>query len=155
LIASTILFVPANVLPIMTTTSILGTQSDTIISGVIYLWEHGSWPLAALVFFASVVVPLSKLLALGYLLLSVQRRSLWRPEERTRLYRLLEFVGRWSMLDIFVVALLAALVRIQSLADISPEPGALAFASVVILTMFAAMTFDPRLIWDAVDRSDD
>ena len=133
--------------------SLLGSQSDTIISGVVYLWTSGSWPLAALVFFASVMVPLLKLLALSLLAVSVQRRSRWRPGERTRLFRMVEFVGRWSMLDIFVVTLLVALVNIQALAVITPGPGALAFGAVVVLTMFAALSFDPRLIWDALEET--
>jgi paraquat-inducible protein A len=152
LLASAIMFVPANLLPIMTTTSFLGAQSDTIMSGVIYLWTSGSWPLAIIVFVASIMVPLLKILALGFLLVTVQRRSAWRPDERARLYRVIELVGRWSMLDIFVVTLLVALVRFSSLAIMEPRGGALAFAGVVILTMFAAMTFDPRLIWDSVEK---
>ncbi len=155
LITSAIMLIPANVLPIMTTVSFLGTQSDTIMSGVIYLWTSGSWPLAVIVFVASVMVPLMKILALGYLLVTVQRRSAWRPDERTRLYRMIELVGRWSMLDVFVVTLLVALVRFSSLAIMEPRAGALAFAGVVILTMFAAMSFDPRLIWDPVEEKHD
>ncbi len=152
LIAATVLYVPANVLPIMHTASIFGTQSDTIMSGVVYLWVTGSWPLAIVVFVASVFVPLAKLLALAYLAVTVQRGSARAHGERLRLYRLVELVGRWSMLDIFVVALLAALVQLRSLAEVVPGPGATAFGAVVVLTMLAAMTFDPRLIWD--DRDD-
>jgi len=148
MIAAYILLIPANVLPIMETGSLFGSQRDTILSGVIYLWSSGSWPLALLVFFASVVVPLAKLAALTYLVLTIQRRHTHRARERTRLYRLLKFVGRWSMLDIYVVTLLAALVQLQSLATIKAAPGAIAFGAVVVLTMFASMTFDPRLIWD-------
>lgn len=149
LIAAYILFIPANLLPVMATASITGTQQDTIMSGVVYLWVNGSWSLAALVFFASIVVPMVKLMALTFLLVSVQRGSTWRSLERTKLYRLLEFIGRWSMLDIYVITLLSALVHLQSLATISAEPGAVAFGAVVVLTMLAAMAFDPRLIWDA------
>ena len=149
LIAAYILIIPANVLPVMETGSMFGSQKDTIMSGVIYLWESGSWPLAILVFFASIVVPLVKLFALSYLVASVRRRSTAHPLERARLYRFLEFIGRWSMLDIFVVTLLTALVRIKTLAIITPGPGAVAFGAVVVLTMLAAMAFDPRLVWDA------
>lgn len=149
LIAAYILFIPANLLPVMQTGSLFGTQSDTILSGVVYLWASGSWPLAALVFFASIVVPLFKLLFLSLLAASVQLRWNWRPRWRTRLYRMIEFIGRWSMLDIYVVTLLAALVRLQSLATIQAGPGAMAFGAVVVLTMLASMAFDPRLIWDA------
>jgi paraquat-inducible protein A len=148
LIASYILFIPANVLPIMHTSSLFGAQSDTILSGVVYLWTSGSWPLAVIVFIASILVPGVKLVALTFLVVSVQRRSTWDPMQRTKMYRVLELVGRWSMLDIFVVAMLVALVQLQSLATIRAGPGAVAFGAVVVLTMFAAMAFDPRLIWD-------
>jgi paraquat-inducible protein A len=151
LIASFILYVPANLLPIMETSSLFGEQEDTIMSGIVFLWHSGSWDLALIVFVASIAVPLSKLFALTYLLVSVQRRSSWQPLQRTRLYRVLEFVGKWSMLDIYVVALLATVVKFQSLANISAAPGAVAFGAVVILTMLAAQSFDPRLIWDAAE----
>lgn len=150
LIAACILFVPANLLPVMESGSLFGSQADTIISGVVYLWHSGSWLLAALVFFASIVVPLAKLFALMFLLVSIQRRWAWQPRRRARLYRFLEFIGRWSMLDIYVVTLLAALVQLQSLATIHAGPGAVAFGAQVVLTMLAAMAFDPRLIWDSV-----
>lgn len=152
LIAAAILFLPANLLPIMETRSLFGTQSDTILSGVVFLWSSGSWALAAVVFFASIMVPLLKLMALLLLLVTAQRHSVWRPHQRTRLYRLTEFVGRWSMLDIFVVTVLVALVQIQSLMAVRAGAGALAFGAVVVLTMLAAQSFDPRLIWDPVDE---
>jgi paraquat-inducible protein A len=155
LIAACILYVPANVLPVMETGSLFGAQSDTIMSGVVYLWATGSWPLAALIFFASIMVPGAKLIALVLLAATVQARSTWRPHQRTRLYRAVEFVGRWSMVDIFVVAILAALVQFQTLATIKPGPGAIAFGAVVVLTMFAAEAFDPRLIWDPVKGEGD
>lgn len=148
LVTAAMLYVPANVLPIMHTSSLFGTQSDTILSGVIYLWTSGSWPLAIVVFVASVFVPIAKLAALAYLAWTVQRRSLRAQAERMRLYRMVELVGRWSMLDVFVVALLAALVQLRALAEIVPGSGATAFGAVVVITMFAAMTFDPRMIWD-------
>ena len=154
LIAAAVLYIPANVEPVMITTSIFGTQRDTILSGVAYLWQSGSWPLATLVFVASVVVPLLKLLALGYLAASVQFRSRRNVLGRSRLYRVLEFVGRWSMLDVFVVMVLAALVKLQSLANIQAGPGAMWFGIVVVLTMLASMSFDPRLIWDPVGEDD-
>jgi len=153
MIAAYILLIPANILPIMQTGSLFGSQSDTIMSGVIYLWSSGSWALALLVFFASVVVPLAKLIALTYLLRSVECQSARRPQQRTRLYRLLKFIGRWSMLDIYVVTLLVALVQLKSLATIQPAPGALAFGAVVVITMFASMTFDPRRIWDSTKET--
>jgi len=147
-ITAIIAYLPANLYPVMTVTSLGRSQSDTIISGVIYLLLHGDWPLALIVFVASVLVPLLKIVALLYLLFSVQRRSPLRKSQRTRLYRVIELVGRWSMVDIFVVALLAALVQAGALATIEPGVGAIAFTSVVILTMVAALSFDPRLIWD-------
>ena len=151
LIAAYILYIPANVLPIMQTSSLFGAQDDTIMSGIIYLWHSGSWDLALVVFIASIMVPLLKLIAMTLLLVSVQRRSTWQPVQRAKLYRIVELVGRWSMLDIYVVSILAALVQIGSLATINAGPAALAFGAVVVLTMFAAMEFDPRLIWDPLD----
>ena len=148
LLSAIAMYLPANVLPIMTVTSLGNTQSDTIMSGVIYFLKHGDWPLALVIFTASVMVPMLKMIALTYLLLSVQRKSPLRKNQRTRLYRITELVGRWSMVDVFVVALMAALVQVGELATIQPAMGAVAFASVVILTMLAAMAFDPRLIWD-------
>lgn len=154
LLSAMILYVPANLLPVMVTTSILGTQQDTIFSGVMYLWITGSHLLAIIVLIASIVVPMMKMVILLYLLLSVHFRARWRPRQRSRLFSLVEIVGRWSMLDIFVVALLAALVRAGALATIIPGSGAAAFGTVVVLTMLASLSFDPRLIWDAVDRPD-
>ena len=150
MLAAAILYIPANTLPVMSSDSLFGDQVDTIMSGVIFLWRDGSWMLALLVFVASVVVPLGKLLVLAVLLISVQWRWRWRPRVRAAMYRSIEFVGRWSMLDIYVVTLLAGLVQIQSLANIRAEAGAVAFGAVVVLTMLASQSFDPRLIWDAV-----
>lgn len=150
LVAAMILYVPANTLPIMDTSSLFGTQRDTILSGVAFLWASGSFLLALLVFFASIVVPLAKMLALTLLAASVQMHAAWHPRTRTRLYRVIEFAGRWSMLDIYVVTILVALVQISTLASIHAGPGAAAFGAVVVLTMFAAASFDPRLIWDAL-----
>lgn len=126
-------------------------QSDTIISGVIYFLHTGMWPIALVIFIASIFVPLVKLFILTFLLISVQRKSNWRPQDRTRLYRITEIVGRWSMTDIFVVTILVALVKLGSLATIEAGPGAIFFAAVVVTTIFAAMSFDPRLIWDAME----
>jgi paraquat-inducible protein A len=151
LITAVILYIPANLLPIMETGSLFGAQHDTILSGVVYLWNSGSAELAAVVFIASIVVPLAKIIALVFLLLSVQLRSKWQPEQRTKLYRLVELVGRWSMLDIYVITILVALVQLQALATIKAGPAAIAFGAVVVLTMLAAMSFDPRLIWDSLE----
>jgi len=152
LIAAALLYIPANLLPVMHTTSLVGDEDDTIMSGVVYFWTSGDWPLAVIVFSASILVPMLKLSVLALLAFTSQRNSTWRPVERTKLYRLVEFIGRWSMLDVFVVTLTVALVRFQSLAVITAGPGAIAFGSVVILTMIASMQFDPRLIWDPVDE---
>ena len=152
LIAAYIMYVPENLLPIMETGSLFGSQDDTIMSGIVYLWHSGSWDLALVVFIASMMVPLMKLIAITLLLVTVQRRSTWLPVQRTRLYRLVELVGRWSMLDIYVVTILAALVQIGSLATIKAGPAAIPFGAVVVLTMFAAMQFDPRLIWDPLQK---
>jgi paraquat-inducible protein A len=151
LAATVVLFVPANLLPVLTTRRLVRVQSDTILSGVVALWTAGSWPLAIVVFVASIVVPGLKVLALALLVATTRWRPSWRRRERTRLYRLLEAVGRWSMLDIFVMALLLALVR-SPLAAVHVEPGAVAFAAVVILTMLASHSFDPRLIWDRGEK---
>lgn len=153
LLAAYILYIPANVLPVMVTQSIFGTQRDTIMSGVLYLWLSGSRLLAGVVLTASIVVPMLKMMILTLLLCSVHFRWTWRLRQRSRLYRLVEVIGRWSMLDIFVVALLASLVRAGAIATIIPGAGALAFASVVVLTMLASLSFDPRLLWDSLDPS--
>ncbi len=147
-----ILYIPANLLPIMTVTMSGKGEPDTIFSGVKELVLGGMWPLALLIFFASITVPVLKLLILTYLLLSVQFKSSWRPKERTILYRITETVGRWSMIDIFVIAILVALVKLGALATIEAGAGAVAFGGVVVITMFAAMSFDPRLIWDALEN---
>ena len=149
------LYIPANVFPVMTVTSLGQVQSDTIMSGVLYLLHHGMWPLAALIFFASVFVPLLKLIAIAFLLTSVQRGWAWRPVDRTRLYRLAEVIGRWSMVDIYVVTILVALVKLGNLASIEAGVGAIFFGTVVVITMLAAESFDPRLIWDAIEHRDE
>jgi paraquat-inducible protein A len=151
LVAAVVLYIPANVLPVMDTSSLFGAQKDTILSGVVYLWTSGSWPLAVVVFIASIAVPMLKILALVFLVVTAQRRSTWLLEKRTHVYRLVELVGRWSMLDIYVITILVALVQFSALATIKAGPAAIAFGAVVVLTMFAAKSFDPRLIWDATE----
>jgi len=155
LFAALIFYIPANLMPVTITTFLGSTQSDTIMSGVIFFMQTGSWGIALIIFVASIVVPIAKLIVLGGLLISIQRRSRWRPEERTRLYRITELVGRWSMLDVFVVAVLVALVRLGYLTTIEAGPGVVYFAAVVVITMIAAMSFDPRLIWDALEKNDE
>jgi paraquat-inducible protein A len=151
LLAAAICYVPANLYPIMTVRSLGNEQSDTILSGVIYLLVHGMWPLSVIVFVASVVVPTAKLIALSWLVLSVFQKSQWRPRERALVYRIVEVVGRWSMVDVYVVTILVALVHLGSLASVEAELGAVFFGAVVVLTIFAAESFDPRLIWDQIE----
>jgi len=151
LLAAVILYVPANVLPVIESSTPFDNRTDTILSGVIHLWTTGSMFLAAIVFTASIVIPAAKLGSLALLLVQAQRRSTWRPDQRAKLYRATHYIGRWSMVDIYVGAVLVAMVQLKAFASIVPGPGALYFAGVVILTMMASMSFDPRLTWDAVD----
>jgi paraquat-inducible protein A len=151
-IAACILYFPANILPVTVTTSFPeGEQQDTIMSGIIYFWVSGSWVVAAIIFIASFVVPLFKLAVMILLLITVQLRSNWQLLLRTKLYRAVEVIGRWSMLDVFVVSFLTGLVQIDGFVTVYPGPGIAAFAVVVILTMLASMSFDPRLLWDAAE----
>jgi paraquat-inducible protein A len=155
LITAAILYIPANVLPIMTVNSLGQGDPSTIMSGVIQLMQHGMYPIAAVVFVASILVPTFKLIGLGLLLFSVQRRLPMSARQRMLMYRFIEFIGRWSMLDIFVIAILVAVVNFGRLASVEANLGAVAFATVVILTMLAAITFDPRLIWDNTESDND
>jgi len=155
LLAASICYVPANVYPIMAITSFGKVQSDTIFSGVIYLFVHGMWPLALIVFVASIIVPTMKLIGLTALVISIRRRSQWRPQERARLYRTIETVGRWSMVDVYVVTILVALVHLGSIASVEAQTGAFFFGAVVVLTLLAAQSFDPRLIWDSIEDNDE
>ncbi|HDZ8925415.1 TPA: paraquat-inducible protein A [Aeromonas dhakensis] len=148
LFTSIILYVPANLYPIMDTVFLGDDSPSTILGGVLVLWAMGSYPIAAVIFFASVVVPLVKILALLWLCYMVQRGQGTSPLGKLQLYRMTEFVGRWSMIDVFVVAILAGLIRLDNLMTIYPGPAAVAFAGVVLVTMVAAMSFDSRLIWD-------
>lgn len=148
-------YIPANILPITVVTSLRKVQSDTIMSGVIYFMKTGMWPIALVIFVASVFVPIMKLVTLTYLLVSIQRKSKWRPHDRTRLYRITQVVGRWSMVDIYVVTILVALVKFGAWATIKAGPGGVFFAAVVVITMFAARAFDPRLIWDSMESKNE
>lgn len=149
LIAAMILYIPANLLPVLHSTKLIEKWSDTIMSGVVSLWEDGAYDLAIIVFTASIVVPLLKMGALMLLLIGAQRGARDLPHERAILYRILEYIGHWSMLDVFAVALLVTLVHFGTLANVEPGSGIVAFGAVVVLTMLATMSFDPRLIWDA------
>jgi paraquat-inducible protein A len=148
LIAAALFYIPANVFPIMRTQSLSSRDDNTILSGIVELWRAGSPGLAAIVFTASIIVPMLKFIILGYLLVSVQRSSGFVSRQRAKLYRFVELVGYWSMLDVFVVAILSALVHFKILSRVEPLPGVVFFGVVVVLTMLSAMSFDPRLIWD-------
>jgi len=148
LIGAAICYIPANVLPVMMTTTFSGTESDTILQGVVFLWSPTGWPLSLIVLIASIMIPVAKISALGYLLITVKRGSIRNNGQRIRLYRIVEIVGRWSMVDVFVDTFTAALVQLQPLMSVEPGPGLPFFAAVVVLTMLAAESFDPRLIWD-------
>lgn len=148
LIASALLYIPANTLPVMSYYSLGAGQPDTILSGVFRLLGSGQWPLALIVFAASIVVPLMKLITLTFLLISIQRKSHWRQLDRMRLYKITEHVGRWSMVDVFVIAILTGLVQFGNMARVEANSGSFSFAAVVVLTMFAAKTLDGHLIWD-------
>jgi paraquat-inducible protein A len=145
-------YVPANLLPVMNTKMVGNGADSTIMSGVIEFWQHGAWDIALIIFIASIAVPGIKFVALTMLLVTVQRDSQWASKQRSTLYRFVELIGYWSMLDVIVVALVASLVKFQALADIEPRPGILFFGLVVVFTMLSAMSFDPRLIWDKEER---
>lgn len=152
--AATVLIIPANTYPVMTVIRFGQGEPNTIFSGIVHLIESGMWGLGLIVFFASIVIPVLKLIILSYLLITVQYNSSKRIRDRTILYRMTEVVGAWSMVDIYLVGLLSALVSMDSLATIRPGIGATFFAGVVIITMFAAHSFDPRLIWDRADNNE-
>jgi paraquat-inducible protein A len=146
--AGLIMLVPANVLPVLSTNFLGLARTDTIFSGVVSLYRDGLWGIALIVFTASILVPLLKLVSLGFLLHAVRTRSTRRRRGLTKLYAFVKFIGRWSMLDVFLVAFLVGAVQFGSIASIRPEPGVIAFAAAVVLTIFATETFDSRLLWD-------
>jgi len=149
LLAAMALYIPANLYPFMIITRLAQTQGYTITGGILELAQDGLWPLAALVFFASITIPLLKILAMIYMLLATQNGSTRHLLGRTRAYRIIDFIGRWSMIDVFMVSILVALLRFGRFANVRADIGALCFAAVVVLTIFAAEMFDPRLMWDA------
>lgn len=148
-IAGLVLYIPANVLPVLQIERYGGIETSTILGGVIELVHYDLWPLAVIVFMASVVVPLAKLFGLAWLLWQTRQGSARLLQQRTRVYRLIDTIGRWSNIDVFMISLLGALVQFGALERVRPEPGALAFAGVVLITMFAAQCFDPRAMWRA------
>ena len=149
LVAAAVCYIPANLLPVLTTTTAAGAESDTILQGVVLLWSPTGWPLSLIVLVASIMIPVGKIVALAYLLMSVWRGSIRSNTQRVRLYRMVKLIGRWSMVDVFVDTFTAALVQLQPLMSVEPGPGLFFFAAVVVLTMLAVESFDPRLIWDA------
>ena len=151
-IGAAVLYVPANALPVMVTTSALQHEEHTLLGGIHELWLDGSWGLAVIVFIASIAVPVLKISALGVLAWTVRHAPNWRRLERAKLYRLVETVGHWSMLDVYVVVLLAATVRFGSIASVGAGPGLLSFAAVVVLTLLATWSFDPKMIWQEPPR---
>ncbi|MCO7593828.1 MULTISPECIES: paraquat-inducible protein A [Pseudomonas] len=155
LLTALVFYIPANLLPVMHT-EMLGQGTDsTIGGGVLEFWESGAWDIALIIFIASIGVPAIKFIALLMLLVTVQRRSDWACRQRTKLYRFVELIGYWSMLDVLVVALVAALVQMRELGTIEPRAGILFFGLVVVFTMLSAMSFDPRLIWDSASHKED
>lgn len=155
LITATILYIPANILPIMYTDQLAKTTGSTIMGGVVILIKMGSIPIAAIIFIASVMVPLGKLMMMYYLCWTVARGSLGSERQRTVMYRMTEFIGKWSMIDVFVVAILVALVHLSGIIVFRPGVAALAFAGVVMITMVAAESFDTRVFWDNMEKQDD
>jgi paraquat-inducible protein A len=154
LIGAAICYIPANLLPVMTTTTAAGAESDTILQGVVLLWSPTGWPLSLIVLIASIMIPIGKIVALAYLLISVQRGSIENNVQRVRLYGMVEFIGRWSMVDVFVDTFTASLVQLQPLMAVEPSTGLVFFAAVVVLTMLSAESFDSRLIWDPASSSE-
>jgi len=148
LIAAAVCYVPANLLPVLTTNTAAGSESDTILQGVVLLWSPTGWPLSLIVLVASIMIPSAKIVAMAYLLVTVKRGSIRNSGQRVRLFRLVGLIGRWSMVDVFVDAFTAALVQLQPLMSVAPASGLLFFAAVVVFTMLAVESFDPRLIWD-------
>ena len=148
LFAGIVFYIPANLLPVIHTSGLLGDEDSTILHGILEFWRSGDWDIALLIFTASVAVPFTKFIAIGLLLLTVRKNSRWEQHQRTVLYRIVEFIGYWSMLDVIVVALTSALMQFQVLGTAEPRAGIAFFCAVVVATMLSALSFDPRLIWD-------
>jgi paraquat-inducible protein A len=148
LMAGIVLYLPANLLPVMHTSGLLGDEDSTIVGGILEFWRSGDWDIALLIFTASVAVPFTKFIAIGLLIFTVRKNSRWEQHQRTVLYRIVEFIGYWSMLDVIVVALTSALMQFQVLGTAEPRAGIAFFCAVVVVTMLSALSFDPRLIWD-------
>ena len=149
-LAAAIMLVPANLLPVLGTETSGHHRVDTIFSGVIELWRQGLWAIALIVFTASIIIPVLKLAGLGWLLWSVRRGVAGNEKRLTRIYAVLDFIGRWSMLDVFLVAFLTGLVRFGKFSTVTPHSGIVAFAAAVVLTVLATLAFDPRVLWRAL-----
>jgi paraquat-inducible protein A len=152
LLAGYLLYIPANLLPVLTLVQVGSVEHNTIMSGVFELIRNDLWPLAVIVFIASIVLPLMKLLGLTWMLIAIQLRSSHLLHTRTRLFRMIDLIGRWSNIDVFMGAVLLAVLQFGVLTTVRVGPGLLAFAAVVVITMFATVTFDARLMWDAARR---
>ncbi|HUC85142.1 MAG TPA: paraquat-inducible protein A [Candidatus Acidoferrales bacterium] len=148
LITAAVCYLPANLMPVITTVTLEDRKSDTIMQGVVLLWTPTGWPLSLIVLVASIMIPSAKIVSLLYLVFTVRCGSVQGPASRVRLFRLVEFIGRWSMVDVFVDTFTVALIQLQPLMSVEPAPGLFFFAAVVVLTMLAVESFDPRLIWD-------
>jgi len=154
LAAAAVCYIPANLLPVMTTITSAGRESDTIMQGVVLLWSPTGWPLSLIVLFASIMIPSAKIVGLLYLVISVKRGSIKNNIQRNRLYRTIDIIGRWSMVDVFVDTFTVALIQLQPLMSVEPGPGLFFFAAVVVFTMMAVESFDPRLIWDSASSTE-
>jgi len=148
LVAAAICYIPANILPVMTTVTFSGRESDTIMQGVVLLWSPTGWPLSIIILIASILIPSAKIATMFYLVFSVRKGSVKTPAQRVKLFHLIEVIGRWSMIDVFVVTFTVALIQLQPLMSVEPAAGIFFFAAVVVLTMLAVESFDARLVWD-------
>lgn len=153
LAAGVICYIPANTEPMLVTKSLLHNDSSTIVAGAIELFKHGSPLIAIVILIASIGIPVAKFLSIAFLAISIRRRNTMSPGAKHRLYHVVEYIGRWSMIDVFVVAILSSLVQFSSVATITPGPASLAFALSVVFTMISAQSFDSRRIWDGIDNS--
>jgi len=152
MIMGLICYVPANLYPMLRTRTLFTTSESTIIGGAVEIARHGSYGIAVIILIASVLIPVGKFIAIAYLALSLRRQVAMSAHGRHRLYEVVEFIGRWSMIDVFVVAILSSLVQLSAVASINPGPAAVTFALSVIFTMIAALSFDPRMIWDGPEE---
>ncbi len=153
--AAAALYIPSHLLPVMTVVELGEVTHNTIIGGMITFWKSGAYPIAIVIFTASILIPLLKILALSWLCAAASGKVHPLPKTLGKVYWFTELLGRWSMIDIFVVGILVSIVQLGNYMTIVPGPGALAFAGVVMLTMFAAMSFDPRMLWDRLDELTD